>query len=65
MKTITLIRHGFSDGNANREIYKTVPDYAIRLTKEGYMQSLERGAALAKFNGRFAIYSSPYCIRRK
>lgn len=60
MKTITLIRHGFSEGNANREIYKTVPDYAIRLTKDGYLQSIKRGAELAKLKGRFAIYSSPY-----
>ena len=34
-QNIILIRHGQSHGNLNKEIYKSIPDYALELTDEG------------------------------
>ena len=48
MREIYLIRHGQSQGNANKDIYKTTPDYALRLTEKGYSQALDRGIRIAQ-----------------
>lgn len=58
---IFLIRHGESIGNVNKEIYKTVPDYAVRLTDRGIKQSVVVGAALSQLlSDPCAVYYSPF-----
>lgn len=43
IQRIFLLRHGESEGNVNREIYKTIPDHAIPLSETGRVQA--RGSA--------------------
>ena len=38
-KRIFLVRHGQSEGNANKSAYKDTPDYALRLTPKGRVQA--------------------------
>jgi len=45
-KRIILVRHGESTGNADRSIYKDVPDYALRLTALGRQQAHNKGQEL-------------------
>ncbi len=45
-KRIILIRHGESEGNVDRGIYSTVPDYKLNLTDKGKQQALECGKTL-------------------
>jgi broad specificity phosphatase PhoE len=40
---IFIVRHGQSQGNVDKEIYKNVPDYALQLTDLGHKQSEEAG----------------------
>ncbi|HLP71799.1 MAG TPA: phosphoglycerate mutase family protein [Bacteroidales bacterium] len=42
-KRIILVRHGESEGNKDECIYKTVPDYAVRLTPLGEEQATAAG----------------------
>ncbi|MDX2191501.1 MAG: histidine phosphatase family protein [Bacteroidota bacterium] len=60
-KRIILIRHGESIGNTNKEIYNSVPDYALELTEKGHEQALNAGVELKKLVGdsKMAIYVSP------
>lgn len=48
MREIYLIRHGQSQGNADKTIYKTTPDYALRLTEKGRGQAINRGVNIGK-----------------
>jgi broad specificity phosphatase PhoE len=58
---IFLIRHGESVGNANKEIYKTVPDYAVRLTDRGINQATVVGKKLSEMlSDPCAVYYSPF-----
>ena len=60
-KNIILIRHGQSQGNVNRILYSSVPDYAVELTDVGIQQAQRAGEVLkVGFTGNFAVYSSPY-----
>jgi len=36
---IFIVRHGESQGNVNKEIYKDIPDYALQLTPKGIEQA--------------------------
>jgi broad specificity phosphatase PhoE len=45
-KRIILIRHGESEGNIDRGVYSTKPDYAVLLTKNGMQQALQAGEHL-------------------
>jgi len=45
-KRIVLIRHGFSEGNENMEIYGKVPNHKIKLTQKGVQQAIEAGEKL-------------------
>lgn len=64
MREIYLIRHGQSQGNANKDIYKTIPDYALRLTEKGRSQAINRGINIGKdilYPGESAyFYCSPF-----
>lgn len=61
---IFLVRHGQSEGNADktRKIYKSVPDYAVRLTQLGRDQAFEAGLRIKDViqNAPIRFYYSPY-----
>lgn len=38
---IFLVRHGESQGNINKKLYRTVPDWKIELTEKGKEQALK------------------------
>jgi broad specificity phosphatase PhoE len=61
-KRIFLIRHGESAGNANKEIYETTPDYAVRLTERGREQVTDAGHKIVSLmDGKYAaLYYSPF-----
>ena len=61
-KRIILVRHGQSEGNANRNIYQIVPDHKIKLTQKGHHQALAAGAELAELLGTETVraYVSPF-----
>jgi len=42
-KRIILIRHGESEGNLDSSLYKTTPDYALKLTQKGVSQAKQAG----------------------
>ncbi|NTU51220.1 MAG: phosphoglycerate mutase family protein, partial [Candidatus Aminicenantes bacterium] len=42
-KRIILVRHGNSEGNADRERYAIIPDHSLNLTPEGEQQALNAG----------------------
>ncbi len=48
---IILIRHGESQGNLDRNIYETVPDYQLALTDKGKEQALACGEELKQVVG--------------
>lgn len=66
-KRIILIRHGQSDGNNNKKIYETVPDYKINLTSLGRKQAREAGKKLKDIIGEETIkfYISPFYRTRQ
>ena len=45
-KAIFLIRHGESQGNVDKSLYRTVPDWKIPLTPKGHKQSEDVGIKL-------------------
>jgi broad specificity phosphatase PhoE len=45
-KRIILLRHGESEGNANKSIYGIKPDYVLELTEKGRSQAKEAGEKL-------------------
>lgn len=61
--TIFLIRHGQSEGNADKQVYKNVPDYAVKLTEMGKVQSKIAGNELLTMINtceKTAVYYSPF-----
>ena len=66
-KNIFLIRHGESQGNVDKTIYKTVPDYAIHLTDVGRQQSNLVGKGQKNLIGVDTVkfYTSPYWRTRE
>ncbi len=60
-KYIILCRHGESEGNVDRGIYSTKPDYALDLTPKGIEQAQNLGKFLrTSYPGKYAIYYSPF-----
>jgi broad specificity phosphatase PhoE len=59
---IILVRHGQSEGNANKEVYKDKPDYALHLTELGRHQAHESGKELKSLIGDQTVkfYVSPF-----
>jgi broad specificity phosphatase PhoE len=53
---IILIRHGESQGNHNREIYATIPDYALELTEKGKEQASSAGRKLKQMIGDESVF---------
>ena len=62
-KRIILVRHGESLGNANKDVYKDVPDHALPLTNLGQTQALAAGKRLHAIIGdteTIHFWVSPY-----
>jgi broad specificity phosphatase PhoE len=61
-KRIILVRHGESEGNINRDLFKEVPDYKHGLTAQGRAQAAETGAKIASIvaGGPATFFYSPY-----
>lgn len=59
---IFIIRHGQAEGNINKDIYKTKPDYATVLTPKGIDQAKIAGNKLRTIlkGETLAVYWSPY-----
>jgi broad specificity phosphatase PhoE len=59
---ILLVRHGNSEGNADKNQYLTVPDYALNLTPDGIMQARQAGQEIKHIVGdeTVYVYLSPY-----
>lgn len=51
-RNIFLVRHGESEGNVNKELYRTIPDWKVPLTRKGHEQAK---AAAEKLHSR--LYS--------
>lgn len=66
-KRIILVRHGESEGNADREMYETTPDYKLNLTNLGRTQALEAGNVIKSIIGNESVYAylSPYYRTRQ
>jgi len=66
-KRIILVRHGNSEGNADRERYAITPDHALNLTPEGMQQALDAGQQLRQLIGNESVrvYLSPYTRTRQ
>ena len=66
-KRIILVRHGESEGNADRYNYETIPDYALNLTSNGEAQAVNAGKEVAAMIGTESIfaYISPYFRTRQ
>lgn len=68
---IYIIRHGESEGNADKTIRLTKPDNALRLTAKGRKQAYEAAQFMLRYFkdkrkeegeafGKIRIYSSPF-----
>jgi broad specificity phosphatase PhoE len=66
-KRIILIRHGKSEGNEDKKLLETVPDYALNLTQEGIEQARQAGREIKKIIGQetIQVYISPYYRARQ
>lgn len=66
-KRIILIRHGQSEGNVDKTIYKHKPDYAVELTEEGRNQVKESALRIKEIIGdvNAAYYVSPFWRTRQ
>jgi broad specificity phosphatase PhoE len=64
---IFLVRHGQSVGNVDRDIYKTVPDYALPLTDLGRQEAVGTGTNIKSIIGpeRVQYYVSPFWRTRQ
>lgn len=64
---IILVRHGESQGNVNKDIYKDIPDYALNLTERGVEQAICAGTELAKVidGSPVQFYVSPFWRTRQ
>jgi broad specificity phosphatase PhoE len=66
-KRIILVRHGKSEGNVDKNQYKTVPDYALNLSSEGMEQARQAGREIKGIIGSetLQVYLSPYYRTRQ
>ena len=66
-KRIILVRHGESEGNADREMYETTPDYKLNLTSLRRNQAVEAGNTIKSIIGNESVYAyvSPYYRTRQ
>jgi broad specificity phosphatase PhoE len=66
-KRILLIRHGESQGNADKNQYMSVPDYALNLTPRGIEQARQAGKEIQDMLGieSLYVYLSPFFRTRQ
>lgn len=67
-KRIILVRHGQSEGNVNKDIYKEKPDYSVHLTELGRKQAHDAGKSLKLLIGgkeTVKFYTSPFWRARE
>ena len=65
---IFIVRHGESTGNANKSIYKDIPDYALQLTDMGKLQANRAGMIMKNIVGPnvpVQFYVSPFWRTRE
>jgi len=64
---IILIRHGESEGNIDKDKYRTIPDYALNLTVKGSEQAQMAGREIRGIIGTESVYAylSPYFRTRQ
>jgi broad specificity phosphatase PhoE len=64
---ILIIRHGESQGNVDRNQYKSIPDYALNLTARGIEQARQAGKELQAILGNQSlyVYLSPFIRTRQ
>jgi len=64
---IFIVRHGQSQGNVDREIYETIPDYALQLTELGREQATNAGQKIHDIIGNESVqfYVSPFWRTRQ
>lgn len=64
---IILVRHGQSEGNVNKSVYKDTPDYALHLTETGRKQAHDVGKQLKELIGDQSVkfYVSPFWRTRE
>ncbi len=61
-ENIFIIRHGESEGNVNKQIYKEKPDFALNLTEKGKQQARDAGKKLYSIirDNPMAVYYSSF-----
>jgi broad specificity phosphatase PhoE len=66
-RRIVLIRHGQSEGNADKALLATTPDYRLNLSPLGREQARAAGRALRELFGEQSVraYVSPYLRARQ
>ena len=66
-RRIILIRHAESQGNANRQLYSSVPDHRLEITELGVQQALETGRKLKELVGHESctFFISPFTRARQ
>lgn len=65
---IFIVRHGQSVGNADKTVYKDIPDYALQLTEKGHGQAYEAGVKINSIVGpsqSVQFYVSPFWRTRQ
>ena len=64
---IILIRHGESEGNVDKDKYRTIPDYALNLTPKGVDQAQKAGIQIKEIikAESLQVYLSPYFRTRQ
>ena len=64
---IILIRHAESEGNADRKIYSSKPDYKLALSEKGKLEAQKAGKNLKEIihNSSIQVYCSPFYRTRE
>ena len=66
-KRIILVRHGTSQGNADKLLHASIPDYKLNLTDAGIEQAKQAGQEIKQMIGQetLQVYLSPYFRTRQ
>ncbi|MFN8410969.1 MAG: histidine phosphatase family protein [Anaerolineales bacterium] len=64
---IILVRHGESEGNIDKSLYNSTPDFALKLSPTGVEQAKQAGIEIHKIieDGSMYAYLSPYYRTRE
>ncbi|KAM3286397.1 phosphoglycerate mutase-like protein AT74 [Capsicum chacoense] len=67
-KRIILVRHGESEGNLEKSVYRDVPDHRVQLTEGGKEQAKKAGELIRSVVGQYCkiyFYVSPFLRTRE